>query len=301
MIIYCIIIIFLLYNKIKFESFTNKCQFIAKGKIKDKCISECGKECKDNIDECLSICSSCKDYKKCEWLEPPTCKYEPSGNKPFDCIDECIGPRKIQWGGDACQYNECKRICESCKNENKCNWLSKLKVEKKCDFVPWGPNKQACIDRCSSSDKDTWGGDSCDNNSCSNICNSCDKEEYCEWLKSEPPFLEPKEMGIPPQQELRLIPGNSKILIQWNPKHNIDHNLGYFIYYFKSSMPMEGIKVKKIIKNDCTFCEYLLENLENDNNYSITIIAYNKLGKGAHSKVMEAKPSQKINLIYSEQ
>ena len=51
------------------------------------------------------------------------CKYEPKGQKIYDCIDECIGPRKIQWGGDSCIYPECKRICESCKKEEDCAWL----------------------------------------------------------------------------------------------------------------------------------------------------------------------------------
>ena len=302
LIIYCIIMIFLVYQKVNYEHYQDKCKFKASGKKKKDCILKCSKENSCNPDSCFDICEKCDDHKKCEWLEPPSCKYVPKGNKVYDCVDECIGPRKIQWGGDACVYPECKRICESCNNEDDCKWLSKLKVVKKCKFTPWGPDKQACIDRCNSSDREQWGGDACDVNTCANICESCDKEEYCEWKKAQPPMLETPIIGLPPKQEIRVIPGNSTLLIQWTPKHSLDNpNISYLLYYFKSGNPMEGIKMKIINKTNCTFCEYLLDNLENDNTYSISLLAHNKLGKGPPSEIVEGKPMNNINLIYSEE
>lgn len=303
LIIYCIVLIFLVYNKILHENFKNECSFKPEGKQKKDCVVKCNKNNNCDTDACYDICERCDDHKKCEWLEPPTCKYEAKGNKVYDCIDECIGPRKIQWGGDACIYSECKRICESCNNENECKWLSKLKEEKKCKFSPWGPDKQACIDRCSSNDSTAWGGkEACDTNTCTNICESCDNKEYCEWKKEMPPEGEPILEGVPPKQEIKAIPGSNKVLIQWMPKHSLeDPNKGYIIYYFKSSIPMEGIKLKKIENKNTTFCEYIVDKLENDVTYSFSLVSYNKVGKSLPSEIVEAKPMKNINLIYSEQ
>lgn len=303
LIIYCIILIYLVYVKLNNnEGFEDKCKFTPEGKNKRECVSKCNKDKSCNPDLCFDICEQCKDYKKCNWVEPPSCKYSPKGNKVYDCVDECMGPKKIQWGDEACIYPTCKKICESCKNENDCKWLAKLKVVKKCNFTPWGPDKQACIDRCNSNDRDTWGGEACDVNTCTNICNSCDKKEYCEWLKQEPPSLGTPLPGAPPKQEPRGIPGNNSILIQWSPRHSSeDPNKGYLLYYYKSSNPLEGIKVKKIDKKECTYCEYLLDDLDNNDNYSIILIAFNKNGRSPPSEKIEAKPMYNINLIYSEQ
>ena len=177
--------------------------------------------------------------------------------------------------------------------------VRKLKPKKKCEFIPWGPDKQACIDRCRSSDRDTWGGDACDVNTCTNICSSCTNQDYCEWKKKEPPTLEIGVKGLPPKQSIKLIPGNGEILIQWTPVHDINNpNDGYFLYYYKSSIPIHGVKVKKITDNNKTFSEYLLKNLDNNHNYSVVLIAYNKLGKGEQSNVVDAKPMDNIKLIY---
>lgn len=73
------------------------------------------------------------------------------------------------------------------------------------------------------------------------------------------------------------------------------------MYYYKSSNPLEGIKVKKIDKKECTYCEYLLDDLDNNDNYSIILIAFNKNGRSPPSEKIEAKPMYNINLIYSEQ
>ena len=85
------------------------------------------------------------------------------------------------------------------------NGYTELKSIKKCKFTPWGPDKQACIDRCNSSDREQWGGDACDVNTCANICESCDKEEYCRMEKGRTPNVRTSYIGLPPKQELRII------------------------------------------------------------------------------------------------
>lgn len=306
LLIYCFFIIYLIYLRNFRENFRYipqpKCSFKASGKTKRDCLKNCGENNKCNNLQCQDICNSCNDYKICNWLNVPTCNYEPKGSKVYDCVDECIGPRKIQWGGDACIYSECKRICEGCKDENNCGWIAKLKKEQRCKFTPWGPDKQACIDRCSSDDRDAWGGDICSVNNCTNICDSCTNKEYCKWNKKEEVQEPTPVIGLPPKQEIKLIPGNSKILIQWMPKHDSDNpNNGYLLYYYKSSMPISGVKIKQINEMNKTFCEYMLENLDNDNNYSVILIAYNKLGKGKFSEIVDATPRDNINLIYDEE
>ena len=70
LIIYCIIMIFLVYQKVNQEHFQDKCNFQPEGKLKKDCILKCSKENKCDPDKCFDICEKCDDHKKCEWLEP---------------------------------------------------------------------------------------------------------------------------------------------------------------------------------------------------------------------------------------
>ena len=298
LLLYFLITIFLIFYKYKtLDTFENTCKFIPKGNTKKECVLNCTKTNSCDPDKCYNICEKCQDHKMCEWLVPPSCTFTPEGSNLHTCIDTCIGPRKIKWGDKACIYPECKRICNECKDTEKCAWTKKTEPVKECKFVPWGPTKQSCIDRCSSDDKETWGGDACTPEKCDNICKSCKKDSYCKWKAKESPFHISNKLGIPPKQEFRVIPSNSTLIVQWSPNHSKDaKNIGYMISYFLSDMPQSGIKVKYIDDTGCNFCQHTLNNLENYKNYSVGIIALNKFGKSGLSEVVESMPKSNINI-----
>ena len=297
LILYFLIVIFLIFYKSKTMETLETCKFKANGSTKKDCILKCSKDGSCDTDSCYNICERCKDHKVCNWLLPPTCSFDPHGSNLHNCIDTCIGPRKIQWGDKACIYPECKRICEQCKDSEKCQWTKKPEIKKECKFIPWGPTKQACVDRCSSDDRDTWGGDICTTEKCENICSSCKKESFCKWMSKDSPYLTSNKLGTPPKQEFRVIPSNSKLIIQWSPNHSKDSkNIGYMISYFLSDMPQSGINIKYVEEKGCNFCQHTLNNLENFRNYSVGIIAVNKFGKSELSEVVESMPKSNINI-----
>ena len=70
------------------------------------------------------------------------------------------------------------------------NFFKKENFEsnQKCEFIPWGPSKRACMDRCRV-DRELWGGDACTPSACYSICLSCVDKDKCDWLNSRD-FLE---------------------------------------------------------------------------------------------------------------
>jgi hypothetical protein len=240
----------------------------------------------------------CKDPEICKWYRPPTCDFEPEGTMLSDCIDKCIdyGEKNIEGEPNPCSYKNCKSSCESCQNPMKCSWIVPKVVEQKCQFMPWGPNKQACVDRCVSNDKFKWGGEACTLSACTQSCDSCSNDEQCQWLKE--PEIDPN-MGLdnkdrPPVQRIRALAGDNRIFIQWKQIINKEHpTLGYILQYFKTYRPIEGVITKDMDISstdilDKKNLEFELTGLPKDE-YSVAIIAVNENGPGRSSNLESVK------------
>jgi len=94
-------------------------------------------QCEEN--ECLTLCSRCKNADDCIWLEPPElfkpeqlpdpvdntkCNFKPYGLTINHCTDVCSGKNKDNWGGYKCNRQECGKICTSCEDDY-CRWIDK--------------------------------------------------------------------------------------------------------------------------------------------------------------------------------
>ncbi len=248
-----------------------------------------------------------------------TCNYNPKGTTELICRDDCM--ESIKSDAFCGKTNEdksrnCAMMCRNC-DSPQCLWLKREEkirnTSSVCGFVPWGPDKQACEDRCMNlEDRDLWGGDKCTQDACRQICDSCKDNDYCKWLDKDTSldFLNKKEKSTidpnkPLKQEIRAVPGNRKIIIQWVTKElskKEDEIMGYVIQYYKTFTSLDGIFTKNISKDildkdlNNKNNTFMIDNLENGKNYSISITAINDNGSGEQSNIVSVTPSADIKL-----
>jgi len=291
LILFAIIIVYLLHKKELF----NSCNYLAKGETKSQCVSECLKDTNCESSICFSKCDNCDDKSLCKWVPPDVCEYEPKGSNIIGCVDECLGENKFSWGGDACSYKICKKLCDNCQDSTRCIWRDPKSNQKKCEYQPWGPSEQACVDRCVSEDRTNWGGDLCDKTECTKICEQCDNNS-CEWKK--PQKDEVFTLDMPPPQRIRVISGILSAKVQWYIKENKKYpNTNYLIYYFKSYKPFEGVTIKHVDKCSSNSCSVLINQLDNEENYSFCVYALNSNGKGPKSNIVDVLIKTNNNIL----
>ena len=336
LIIIIILLILIIYSNIKEYFVDNSCKFepespdtwgpAIKGLKtlsfnKDECIAVCSDKLGCKARNCIKLCNECSSKKTCKWIETKECDYIPRGLEISPCIDLCLKEVKEN---DNCgstheeKYKKCKELCNSCDDNKRCKWLATKKDKKtklKCDFNPWGPNKRACTDRCVSNDRYLWGGDHCNDSTCSAICESCDDDKYCKWIieeKDKDEIIE--DTGDrPPKQKIELISGNGKSVIQWKAKQhpksksNPDNFkiIGYIVQYYKTYKPIEGVFTKNIgesysnsdnIDFNGVYNMYTLNGLENGENYTIVLIPVNLNGAGKESNLANTTPRDNIKI-----
>ena len=116
----------------------------------------------------------------------------------------------------------------------------------KCEFIPWGPSKRACMDRCRN-DRKLWGGQACSKSACYGLCESCSDVKKCNWLDRRDTLTDPN-VNVDPALAtstdkpliIRGIEGDTKCVIQWFHDEKYD---SYILKYYMSSRPSEGVKV----------------------------------------------------------
>jgi hypothetical protein len=246
-----------------------------------------------------------------------TCNYNPKGTTELSCRNDCIESIK---SNNSCgstseeKSNNCSLMCQNC-DSPQCLWVKNnvKNTNIKCNFSPWGADIQACQDRCFNlDDRELWGGDKCTENACKKICENCNDRDYCKWLGKDTSldFLESNEdevvdPNIPKKQTIRAIPGNGKIIIQWvtNELQETENEImGYIIQYYKTFTLIDGIITKNILEDELDNNiknknnTYLIDNLENGKNYSISITAINEFGSGEQSDIVSVTPSADIKL-----
>ena len=172
---------------------------------------------------------------------------------------------------------------------------------KNCLFVPRGDNLQSCIDRCQFiEDRNLWGGKNCTNNNCTKICVDCKNKDHCKWIRKDSRYEEATIPNPPPKQEIIAIPGNSNTKILWNSLENDNSkNTAFLIKYFKTYKPFEGVRVANVLvesEGQKNF-SYTLENLENNEYYSIGVFAINDTDMGPCSNIEQIVPKENRKII----
>ena len=167
---------------------------------------------------------------------------------------------------------------------------------KNCLFVPRGHSVQSCIDRCHNrEDRKYWGGDSCTNKNCTNICIGCKDKDLCQWITSENVYKEVTVPNPPPKQEITVIEGNARALLLWSTiENNGQPNKAFLVKYFKTYKPFEGVKMASVVVEDenAKNFSYQLENLDNNEYYSVGVMAVNETDVGPISNVEQISPNE---------
>lgn len=194
-----------------------------------------------------------------------------------------------------------------------------------CSFLPWGPDKEACINRCRNpEDRHLWGGDHCSLNKCEEICNNCNTKR-CMWVpnyiytddrcnsftnknacnfqdgcrydafelkcKSIPKKSDRITPDHPPKQLISVVPVNNSLTVVWKSKDKDLANTGFLIRYFKTFKPFEGLKLKYVEKNETDKYTIELEDLDNEE-YSVSVSAINEKGIGDSSNIVRISPQK---------
>ena len=186
-------------------------------------------------------------------------------------------------------------------NNVRSNILSNEIVEqepdvKNCLYVPRGHSVQSCIDRCHNrEDRKYWGGDNCTNKNCTTICTGCKDKDLCQWITSENVYKEVTVPNPPPKQEITVIEGNASALLLWSTiENNGQPNKAFLVKYFKTYKPFEGVKMASVVVEDenTKNFSYQLENLDNNEYYSVGVMAVNETDVGPISNVEQVSPNE---------
>ena len=167
---------------------------------------------------------------------------------------------------------------------------------KNCLFVPRGHSVQACIDRCHNrEDRQYWGGNNCTNKNCTTICTGCKNKDHCEWITSDSIYEDVAVPNPPPKQEITVLAGNSSAVVMWSSIENKDQsNLAFLVKYFKTYKPFEGVKIANVVIEDSEKknFKYNIGNLDNNEFYSVGIMAVNETDVGPMSNIVQVTPKQ---------
>lgn len=152
-------------------------------------------------------------------------------------------------------------------------------IKEKCDFNPVKIENGfdtllECKDHCSSLDnRNKWGGSTCTEQICEQICEGCDKPSMCRWKRL--PFKEP-ELKVPPSCILEHEEGTNKIT--WAKPECEDNITSYLLVITEKDNHNSSFEVDLPHDIESDFCEHTFDNLKGDVKYNITLYSRNKYG-----------------------
>ena len=172
---------------------------------------------------------------------------------------------------------------------------------KNCLFVPRGDTVQSCIDRCQFiEDRHLWGGSNCTNDNCTQICTGCRKKDDCKWIKKDSMYEDAKIPNPPPKQEITSLAGDSNVKVIWSSLENEKQgNKAFLIKYFKTYKPFEGVRVANVLvdSEEQKNYTYTIDNLENNEYYSIALFALNDTDISPVSNIEQVSPKENSTII----
>ena len=222
---------------------------------------------------------------------PPKCEYITMGKTKPECILNCIKTTP-------CSPMKCKQFCDDCNDEEMCKWLKPKYVYPKCDFIPYGSTKLSCINKCITNEK-------CDYVSCQETCNSCTDRNTCSWVEpppkpkekmpmEPPPLYDPK--GRPLAPKIFITPYNGKVKVEWAQPYQGNAPIeAYISFIFKTFNKGEGVRINMVPFPKCEECVHVIDELDEEETYSVGIRAYNKFGVGKMSNIKTFTPVFKLN------
>ena len=168
----------------------------------------------------------------------------------------------------------------------------------KCEFLPWGPSKRACIDRCRV-DRDLWGGDACTLARCNDICTSCSDTKQCKWLNTRDFLQERREENqTNPDEtynlEIRGIEGDKEAMVQY--MHDPEKVDNYVLQYYKAAFPNAGVKIFYINTPAEGLNTINLTNLKNNTTYDVIVIPVKNNNKMNSSNKISLTPRVYLDL-----
>ena len=176
-----------------------------------------------------------------------------------------------------------------------------------CDYVPWGPSYDFCVDNCKSKNRiGLWDltGNFCNEDICQEKCIKCDNER-CEWLsmwdrtelnkKLNQGEINTYENSLAPKKI--TINGrywNSKYKLYWNKNPNPEIKK-YMIHIYDLTNPNDKVKIISLDSNDTKYVQegneisYSLDELKANINYSLIMYSLNKYGISPPSNIINIK------------
>lgn len=173
-----------------------------------------------------------------------------------------------------------------------------------CKYLAWGPNLDACVNNCMSSDRiGLWDtGTFCNEDVCRNICVNCEHER-CEWLstwdKKELRDLKIKKTQqknelVPKTLNINGISYQGKLTLTWDNNEDSDK---YMIHVYNLNDKTEKVKIISVEKSSSRIelTKKDLNNSEIDNpdenimEYLIVIYSTNKFGISEPSNSLRIK------------
>ena len=221
------------------------------------------------------------------------CSYTASGSTEGGCIKKCYENKELT----SCTIEDCISRCGSCDDTSLCTWLTKeYDNEDKdttetsgCKFKPYGNSKEECKNACMDSCEH---GGTCNQKMCSDICNSCDNRNWCWWLTLD--TAKPNKPVIFGHSEL------DKITIFWNETENTKK---YMIMVYEKKDPNNTLQLNTLHTNDIDvnmkqgqYIKYELENVKNNVEYKIYVVASNANGLSLPSNEITIEAKQEINM-----
>lgn len=164
-----------------------------------------------------------------------------------------------------------------------------------CSYVPWGPSFDFCVSNCKSKSRiGLWDltGNFCNEDICREKCLQCNHDR-CEWLSiwDKRKLKEESNENIDNQTNL-LVPKTlvingisymNKFTLSWNNNNDSDK---YMIHILNLSNTSNKINVLSVNGSETS---KEIEDLEENNEYSITVYALNKFGLSKPSNTIVIK------------
>lgn len=223
------------------------------------------------------------------------CSFNPYGNKETECLKTCFeNAEKIN-----CDFQSCYNVCSKCEDPVRCKWLLDSEqnvINQACDFDANIDNikdttEVDCIKLCQRNENNN-----CSENVCKNLCSRCSNEETCSWIKTDREFAaDIQNVDYPSPPIVTGVPGDKQITLSWNVNDNGGAPIEKFIFMaFKTNNHKEGMRVEVAHNNienvNGRYYEHSIKELENDQNYTVSLAAVNKRGLSAMSKPLFIKP-----------
>ena len=136
-----------------------------------------------------------------------------------------------------------------------------------CGFFPEGLTRRACIDKCMAPHRNNYLN-TCTSENCAKICDDCSNES-CKWKKP---------VGVPEPSKIRGISGNSNAKITWISPYNHGNKISAYSLFIINLQDLRTIRNDFPPEINCEVCEYIVGDLENDDEYQIYLLAKNVNG-----------------------